>query len=363
MTSCVIFGGAGFIGTHLTRHFLANKRFQRVHIADIRPTVLEGVPGISYSHTDVRELIPADLVSDSPEWIFNLAAIHREPGHEPHEYFDTNLPGARNVCAYAEAVDCRNVYFTSSISVYGPTSGPTRETSPLRPTTPYGGSKLPAELIHESWRRAGQGRRLMVSRPGVVYGPGDPGNIMRMIRAIKKGYFAYPGQPDIMKSYAYIYGFINSVDFVMARDDAQITYNYVETPTEPLANLVTTVKAFLDCKALVLPLPLGVLVPVARMIQMVLGSRNPIHPVRVRKAATSTHIIPQTLLDLGFEFKYDFAKSLEHWRRVSPADFDFSEAIPPECKRLTLIRKVEDGCQLERTSPRPETSAALCDDD
>jgi len=363
MKRCVIFGGAGFIGTHLTRHFLATGRFQHVHVADIRPTVLEGVPGVSYSRTDVREPIPDGLVAESPAWIFNLAAIHREPGHQPEEYFDTNLSGARNICSYAEAVDCRNVYFTSSISVYGPTSGPTRESSPHRPTTPYGCSKLPAELIHEGWRRAGAGRRLLISRPGVVYGPGDPGNIMRMIRAIKKGYFAYPGRPDVMKSYAYIYGFIDSVDFVMAREENHITYNYVETPTEPLADLVTTVKSFLNCKALVLPLPLGVLVPAARLIQVLLGSRNPIHPVRVRKAATSTHIIPQTLLDLDFDFKYDFAQSLEHWRRVSPSDFDFSEAVPPECKRLTLIRKVEDGFQLEQTVPRSETSPVLRDDD
>jgi len=83
----------------------------------------------------------------------------------------------------------------------------------------------------------------------------------------------------------------------------------------------------------------------------------------VRKAATSTHIIPQALLDLGFEFKYDFAKSLEHWRKVSPADFDFSEAIPPEFKRLTLIRKAEDGYGTDRTATRPEVTQAVADDD
>lgn len=363
MRRCVIFGGAGFIGTHLARHFLATCRFDRVHIADLRPTVLDGLPGISYSQTDVRQPIPERLIDESPEWIFNLAAIHREPGHEGWEYFDTNLPGARNVCAYAEAVDCRKIYFTSSISVYGPTSGPTPESSPLRPTTPYGSSKLPSEITHEGWRKAGTGRRLLVSRPGVVYGPGDPGNIMRMIRAIKKGYFAYPGRPDIMKSYAYIYGLIDSVDFVMDRNETQITYNYVETPTEPLKNLVTSIKRFLNCKALVLPLPLGLLVPIARTVQALLGSRNPIHPVRVRKAATSTHIIPQTLLELGFEFKYDFAKSLEHWKRVSAADFDFSEAIPPELKRLTLIRKAKDGYGSTEIAARPDVSQAVSDDD
>ena len=126
----------------------------------------------SASITDVREPIPPTLISERPTWIFNLAAVHREPGHEAHEYFDTNLAGARNVCAYAEAVGCENIYFTSSISVYGPTEGPTAEDARICPTTAYWGSKYPAELIHEAWLAGDPGRRLVVCRPGVVYGPG-----------------------------------------------------------------------------------------------------------------------------------------------------------------------------------------------
>jgi len=319
-----MFGGAGFIGTHLARHFLATGRFRRVHIADIRPTSLTDLPGVSYSRIDVRAPIPAGLVDGSVDWVFNLAAIHREPGHEAYEYFETNIAGARNVCAYADAVECPNIYFTSSISVYGPTTGPTSETSPIRPTTPYGSSKYPAELIHEMWRRSGAGRRLIISRPGVVYGPGDPGNVMRMIRAIRKGYFAFPGSPTIKKSYAYIYGFLDSVDFTMARADQEIVYNYVETPTQTLGDLVAAVKRFLGCRALVLPLPLSLLVPASRWVQRLAGPTNPVHPVRVRKAATSTHIVPQTLLDMGFPFRYDFPASLQHWRKVSPEDFAFA---------------------------------------
>ena len=98
MSSCVIFGGSGFIGTHLAQHFLKTGRFQRVHIADIAASPLDGTPGISFSRTDVRSTIESTLVSESPQWIFNLAAVHREPGHEAHEYFETNLAGARNVC-------------------------------------------------------------------------------------------------------------------------------------------------------------------------------------------------------------------------------------------------------------------------
>jgi nucleoside-diphosphate-sugar epimerase len=321
MAACVIFGGAGYIGMHLARHLLSTAQFDHVHLADIRPPACSP-PHASASLTDVREPIPTTLISERPAWIFNLAAVHREPGHQAEEYFDTNLGGARNVCAYAEAVGCKNIYFTSSISVYGPTSGPTSEKARICPTTPYGGSKFPAELIHEAWLAGDPGRRLVICRPGVVYGPGDPGNMLRMIRAIKRGYFAYPGSPRLYKSYAYIYGMLESIDFVVRHAERLIVYNYVESPTEPLGELVHHTKAFLGSGAPVLRIPLTVLSLAASLAQWFLGADSPLHPVRVRKAGMSTHIVPQVLHDLGFQFRYAFPKSLEHWRSIAPQDFE-----------------------------------------
>jgi GlcNAc-P-P-Und epimerase len=41
----------------------------------------------------------------------------------------------------------------------------------------------------------------------------------------------------------------------------------------------------------------------------------------VRKAATSTHIVPQVLPDLGFKFRFDFRTSLQDWAAKAPEDF------------------------------------------
>lgn len=354
MKSCTIFGGSGFVGTHLARHLLAEGRFDHIHLADIRPSTLIGTSGITFSFTDVRQEIPARINEHNPDWIFNLAAVHREPGHAREEYFDTNLKGAKNVCEYAEATNCANIYFTSSISVYGPTDGPTDEDSPIQPTTPYGSSKFPAELIHEGWYRSGEGRRLIISRPGVIYGPGDPGNILRMIKAIRKGYFAFPGSPRIHKSYGYIYGLLDSIDYLMQTGIPYFCYNYVETPTEPLYELVNSVKDLLGVRALIMPLPMKVLEPTARLIQTFAGDRNPIHPVRVRKAATPTYIIPKALKTLGFEFKYDFRSSLEHWYQVAPDDF--REVMSPEAtpvgRTVRLVRQAKRSRAADQSIPQ-----------
>ena len=355
MNSCVIFGGSGFVGTHLVRRFLRTGRFSQIHIADLRPTPLAQHPGVSYSRTDVRQTLGVGLPLERPDWIFNLAAIHREPGHQPWEYYDTNIPGARNVCGYAEAVGCNNVYFTSSIAVYGPTTGPADEDSALAPATPYGGSKYAAETIHRMWRRARQDCRLIISRPGVLYGPGDPGNIMRMIKAIRNGYFAFPGSPSIHKSYGYISGFADSVEFAIDSDERELTYNYAEAPTQPLGEIVETIKSHFDCRALVLPIPLWTLLPAARLVQAIFGERNPVHPVRVRKAATPTHIVPRRLVERGFDFKYSFLDSLRHWQSIAPKDFGLPTV--EGTRRLTVAnrkaaRAADESVQSEKAAAR-----------
>jgi hypothetical protein len=129
-----------------------------------------------------------------------------------------------------------------------------------------------------------------------------------------------------------------------------LTYNYVETPTQPLSDVVKLVKAFLGRRALVMPLPLWLLVPAAKAVQAVAGAKNPIHPVRVRKAATPTHIIPQALMDLGFEFKYDFTSSLKHWYEAAPSDFAFMSHRTRRGK-LTLCRSGDVATVAETASP------------
>jgi nucleoside-diphosphate-sugar epimerase len=319
MSECVILGGGGYVGSNWARRLAATGRFKRIVLADVRPPPEPMPANWQFVKCDVRQPIQLDGVN--PEWLFNFAAVHREPGHQREEYFDTNLAGAKYACAYAEQSGCQNILFTSSIAVYGPLVKPIAETSLPYPATPYGISKLCAELIHKGWRRSGTGRRLCVCRPGVIYGPGDPGNVLRMIRAVRKGYFVFPGSKQLRKSYGYIEGLLDSFEFVMAREENELTYNYVEQETEPLGQLVQIVQSHFSTKIPTVTAPLPVLQAVAALAQVVTGGRSPLHPVRVRKTAMSTHIIPQLLTQLGFRFRYNFAASLSDWAAKSPEDF------------------------------------------
>ncbi|MDJ0933147.1 NAD-dependent epimerase/dehydratase family protein [Breoghania sp.] len=147
-STAIVFGGAGFIGTHLLRHLVARGDYAHVMCADIRdPKRL--VAGVEYRTCDVREAIDADKFGPA-SIIYNLAAVHTTPGYEDWEYYWTNVLGATHVCDYARAVGCETMVFTSSISVYGPCEDAKDEHSALELNSAYGRSKYQAEEIHRA---------------------------------------------------------------------------------------------------------------------------------------------------------------------------------------------------------------------
>jgi hypothetical protein len=116
-------------------------------------------------------------------------------------------------------------------------------------------------------------------------------------------------------------GLLDSFRFMMERTESQLTYNYVERETEPLHVLVRIVQKQLGKKIPTLTAPLFLLQGAAAAVQVLTAGRSPIHPARVRKVATTTHIVPQVLEDLGFSFRYDFRASLQDWAAKAPQDF------------------------------------------
>lgn len=148
--SYFIFGGSGFIGTHLVT--LINNLYPGTPIynLDIVENSHEGKS--TYINCDVRSDINVDVPITSEDVIFNFAAVHRTPGHPDQAYFETNIRGAENVCAFAEKLGIKKIVFTSSIAPYGAAEDLKTEDTLPTPNTPYGISKLVAEKIHTVWQ-------------------------------------------------------------------------------------------------------------------------------------------------------------------------------------------------------------------
>ncbi|EDM26052.1 putative UDP-galactose 4-epimerase [Lentisphaera araneosa HTCC2155] len=326
---CIIFGGAGYIGTNLTKHFQDLKLFDKIIIADIKKSDIYDPSNNEFFECDVRKAIHyefKDEIDFANSWIVNLAAIHREPGHEREEYFDTNICGAENINLFMEHYGFQNLIFTSSIAPYGRSLDQRCEKSQLYAETPYGISKALAEKIHQNWMYQEKNRKLIIIRPSVIYGPKDPGNILRMIKSVKKGTFFFPGKSrEIIKGYGYIFGLVESISFAMKHKDTLIIYNYAENPLLKLGEMCDVIRNKFNIKRPILQIPSWPLLILAYFIQIVskiTKTSSSIHPTRVKKAGFPTNIKPSWLIENGFEFKYSFEESIQHWEKISSEDFE-----------------------------------------
>ena len=316
--NALVFGGAGFIGSHLLRSLAESGEYDLIVSADIaEPRFV--VEGVDYKYVDVRQPIADDTCPGASE-TYNLAAVHTTPGHEDWEYFYTNVLGATHCCDYARRIGCERIVFTSSISVYGASETLKDETSALEPDTVYGRSKLCAEEIHAQWlNEATDARRLVVARPAVIYGYAERGNFTRLARAMEKGRFFFPGRKDTIKACGYVEDLVASFRFALERNETHLTYNFAHMErytSEDICDTFTDVAGYKKV-TLVVPMPIMMLGGLALEILGKLGIRTSINRARIRKLYKSTNIVPQKLREMGFQYRYGLKQSLQHWLEMS----------------------------------------------
>ena len=68
-------------------------------------------------------------------------------------------------------------------------------------------------------------RKLLIVRPGVVFGPGEGGNVSRLIKAVIKRYFIYIGNRKTRKAGVYVKELCHAMSWVLrARKWMMIDY-------------------------------------------------------------------------------------------------------------------------------------------
>ena len=335
----IIFGGTGFIGTHLANLLhethpqdklwnldivdpakldaMTNEKERREYttIKDWKSPVVDGETRKStFVYCDVRKPIEnLPFTPTAEDIVFNLAAVHRTPGHPDYAYFETNIRGAENVCAFAEKYGIKNMVFTSSIAPYGAAEELKEETTLPTPNTPYGISKLVAEKIHQTWQAGGEGRKLTIVRPGVVFGRGENGNFTRLYWGIKKHTFAYPGRKDTIKACIYVKELVRFIMWnVEERGTASDIFNCTFEPAYSIEHIVGVIKTVTGLHQSVPYIPNSLIMPAAAGAKM-MGSPMGICPARVKKLQISTNICGKKLASCGYKFKWTFEEAVEDW--------------------------------------------------
>jgi len=310
----LIFGSSGFIGTHLAQYIATATSALDILKYDIKKKVSD-----NFELLDVRNPIEISYPDINNSIIFNLAAVHVTPGHPDNEYFETNIWGAENVCNFARKNNINTIVFTSSIAPYGPSEDLKKENTIPMPNTPYGISKLTAEYIHKVWQAEDpENRKLIIVRPGVVFGKSEGGNFTRLYSSIKKGFFFYPGRKDTIKACIYVKDMVRILyQAAIEEPPGAFTYNLTYYPSPTIEEICETIAKVTDIK------PPKILVP-AYLLKNMAGAAyytgraigrkvNGIHPARVKKLMVSTNISGENLSKSPYKLQFSIEEAIKDW--------------------------------------------------
>jgi UDP-glucose 4-epimerase len=180
MTTILVTGGAGYIGSHVTRQLRA--RGERVIVLDnlstgFRSAVLD--TPLVVGDTSDQELVSRLLREHSIDTVLHFAAhtVVPESVEDPLRYYGNNTCATRSLLECCSEAGVRHFVFSSTAAVYGiPEGGYASEESPARPINPYGSSKLMSEWMLRDLAAA-TGLRYVTLRYFNVAGS-DPGGTM-----------------------------------------------------------------------------------------------------------------------------------------------------------------------------------------
>jgi len=176
MSRAFITGVSGFAGRHLARRLLAGGW----EVSGITRDAPCDVPGVIEHRLEIDDgaAVAAAMGSARPDVVYHLAAVvDTVTTPDVLELHRTNILGTAAVLEAAAAVGATRVLVASSAFAYGRTSAelqPVPEDAPLVPLTPYGSSKVAAEVLALQWSRA-TGIDVIVTRSFQHTGPGHVG--------------------------------------------------------------------------------------------------------------------------------------------------------------------------------------------
>ncbi len=263
MAHILVTGGAGYIGSH-TIVELQQAGYEIVVVDNfvnaspeslVRVRQLTGKP-VALHEVDLIDRAALDAVFQAYpiSSVIHFASLKAvgESVAEPLRYYHNNLTGTLVLLECMAAHQVKQIVFSSSACVYGaPDTVPIREDFPVRPTNPYGRTKLMIEQIIQDARVADPALQVAILRyfnpvgahPSGRIGEdpaGTPNNLMSYIAQVAMGRLAqlsvfgsdYP-TPDGtgMRDYIHVMD--------LARGHVHALRTLVESPGLLLCNLGT----------------------------------------------------------------------------------------------------------------------------
>lgn len=308
----LVTGANGFLGYNLCKVLI----YSGWRITALGRTPISNGPWDNFIKYDLKNDIPIDILHGSSyELVIHCAAkVHdiNSTSSTLQEHIKINTNGTKKIIALSRRLNSTHFIFLSSCSVYGREGHEVlNETSPVAPKTPYGISKLEAEMLVAN---AGF-KHFTILRPALIYGPNAKGNLEKMMTAIERGNF--PPVPDThnRRSMVCLYDVIRAAVAVATNPAANgQTYILEDGQHYSTRRLYEQMALALGKKPTSLALPLCIFKTLGRfgdLIGKIRGRRFIFDTDAVTKLFSSNVFDGSKITrDLGFSYEWTLEKAL-----------------------------------------------------
>ena len=291
---------------------------------------------------DLNDPAVAEESLDGVSCVIHLAAAKADWGLTAEEYTRDNLEATRTLLAAGRNKGVRQWVFYSTVSVLGPSQTPIAEDARLNPIEPYGESKAEAEVLFREVAAREPGATVLIIRPSVVFGPGNPAgtNLYRLIDGLHRRRFVMVGDGRAVKTTSYIENLVEATDFLMVRMIPGLSiHHYVDAPVMETRELVRRLCALLGRRPPRFRVPLGLaalLAVPADILARVTSVDLPITSARIQKFCRSTVFDAGRIRRAGFRQPVDndtaLARTVE-WYLTTVAGREMRPGSVPEAGR------------------------------
>lgn len=265
----LITGASGFLGYHLVEEAIKQGYEVTAAIRNNSPTEqLKKFPILftSLNYEDQRALLK-NLTDNNYDYIIHAAGATK--ANHPEDYELVNAQYTQNLAqaAVAYGAQLKKFVFISSLAAVGPISTNSEtitEKTVSKPVTPYGKSKLLAEVYLAAFNTL----PLITLRPTAIYGPMER-DILLMIKAINRGWELYIGRIDQLLSFVHVkdvaLASLSALDSPIQRG----TYNLSDGHGYSRYALTALLKNLLNKRTIQIHLPVSLVKIIASVMEIV----------------------------------------------------------------------------------------------
>ena len=264
----LVTGATGFVGCSVLNEL---KSAMHLQVSAASRSFCKRSDSMQEGQVNFSRLMDDDWQLGNVDVVVHLAnkahVFYRSEEEASREYQKFNIELTERLAKNAARNGVKRFVFLSSISVYGDAAkGILTEMSAPNPTSAVGVSKLMAE---KKLKEIGEqtDMEVVIIRSPLVYGPGAPGNMGKLIEAVRKGSFLPFGKAKNKRSLIALENLASFVACVVSHPNAGNQLFLVSDGEDfSLAEFLMKIGETLNRRALLIPIPVSLIFFCAKLM-------------------------------------------------------------------------------------------------